>query len=536
MKTIVRDQIQEMLSTLWEGVNFARSQATTLQDSYQMLCDCYAVLQSVDSSLQSGLSEKRYAVYQVLTEKLFVLLEQLNGQIQTRENTEKEAERIEALLHTAKEELIAEEEIEYDIVFLPYKAAMWDSLESIWRAAEEDPRCHAYVIPIPYYDRNPDFSFGKLHYEGDLFPEYVPITHYTKYNLLEKKPDVIYIHNPYDDYNRATSVHPAFYSDKLKNYTKKLVYVPYFIPGSYASVESARDFCRAKGITNADLVVAQSDVHKYLLVANGKPADQVAVLGNPKFDYVLNHLEDTEIPEEWKEKIGDKEAVLVCLGVSNYLKWSERGCVDVYDWLIDLLIHKYHKVVLYRPHPLLESTIQTMRSMERYVEYRNFLNKYLDTDNFILDTFPDALPAIKVTKCMLSDYSSLCFSYMITGKPVGIMTFGHDEESFEKFYFALDYRTCYMIDIAFRLAWNFNRNNPDAFNAVLPNVLKKFPIKLGTLEEEERQIYQYIDDTYIAKVVNETETKRNERDEKRIKQLENMSEKCGERIHSYILT
>lgn len=47
-----------------------------------------------------------------------------------------------------------------EVVFLPYKASMWDSLESVWRAAGQDENCDAYVVPIPYYDKNPDGSFG----------------------------------------------------------------------------------------------------------------------------------------------------------------------------------------------------------------------------------------------------------------------------------------------------------------------------------------------------------------------------------------
>lgn len=43
-----------------------------------------------------------------------------------------------------------------EAVFLPYKASMWDSLESVWKAADEDENCDAYVIPIPYYDKNSD--------------------------------------------------------------------------------------------------------------------------------------------------------------------------------------------------------------------------------------------------------------------------------------------------------------------------------------------------------------------------------------------
>ena len=30
-----------------------------------------------------------------------------------------------------------------EVVFLPYKASMWDSLESVWKAADEDPNCDA---------------------------------------------------------------------------------------------------------------------------------------------------------------------------------------------------------------------------------------------------------------------------------------------------------------------------------------------------------------------------------------------------------
>ena len=40
-----------------------------------------------------------------------------------------------------------------------------------------------YVIPVPYYDKNPDGSFRKVHYEGDRFPSNVSITHYNDYDL-----------------------------------------------------------------------------------------------------------------------------------------------------------------------------------------------------------------------------------------------------------------------------------------------------------------------------------------------------------------
>lgn len=104
-----------------------------------------------------------------------------------------------------------------EIVFLPYKASMWDSLESVWRVAEKDPDCDAYVIPIPYYVKAPDESLNEEVYEGDQFPKDVPITRYDEYDLEACRPDAIYIHNPYDECNHVTSVHPYFYAKNLKN-------------------------------------------------------------------------------------------------------------------------------------------------------------------------------------------------------------------------------------------------------------------------------------------------------------------------------
>ena len=54
-----------------------------------------------------------------------------------------------------------------EVVFFCYKASMSDSLESIYFAAKADPACDAYFIAVPYFDRNPDGSFGQMHVEGE---------------------------------------------------------------------------------------------------------------------------------------------------------------------------------------------------------------------------------------------------------------------------------------------------------------------------------------------------------------------------------
>lgn len=197
-----------------------------------------------------------------------------------------------------------------EIAFFPYKASMWDALESVYLAAKEDPDCDAYCVPIPYYDRNPDRSLGEMHYEGREYPDNIEVVDWQTYKFEERKPDVIYIHNPYDDWNLVTCVHPRFFSKNLKENTDKLVYIPYFVldeiePDDQARIDGMKHFIFAPGIINADKVIVQSEkmkqiyVNEYLKAAqanglHGYHLDRKYLeqkfqgLGSPKFDKVLN--------------------------------------------------------------------------------------------------------------------------------------------------------------------------------------------------------------------------------------------------------
>lgn len=192
-----------------------------------------------------------------------------------------------------------------EAVFLPYKASMWDSLESVWMAADADENCDAYVIPIPYFDKNPDGSFREMHYEADQYPDYVPVTRYDTFDFEAHRPDMIYIHNAYDDCNLVTSVHPFFYSGNLKKFTDKLVYIPYFVLEEIKPddnrVKNIKHFCTVPGVFNADKVIVQSEDMKQIYINTimeniGDKSenvrkywnDKILGLGSPKIDKVLN--------------------------------------------------------------------------------------------------------------------------------------------------------------------------------------------------------------------------------------------------------
>lgn len=100
-------------------------------------------------------------------------------------NASKTYKSLRKLLVRIEDSVRQDIKVRREAVFLPYKASMWDSLESVWKAANEDPDCDAYVVPIPYFDKNPDGSFKEMHYEGDQYPDYVPITGYEDYDFAE---------------------------------------------------------------------------------------------------------------------------------------------------------------------------------------------------------------------------------------------------------------------------------------------------------------------------------------------------------------
>lgn len=326
-----------------------------------------------------------------------------------------------------------------EVVFLPYKAAMWDSLESVWKAACEDPDCDAYVIPIPYYDKNPDGSFREMHYEGNLYPKDVPVTWYKDYDFAENRPDVIFIHNPYDECNYVTSVHPDFYSGKLKEYTDKLVYIPYFILAEpdleNDTLEGMAHFCTVPGVINADQIIVQSeDMRKaYIRIltraygenTRGIWSKKILGIGSPKVDKVLNtKKEDLEIPAEWLKIIQKpdgswKKIVLYNTSVSALLEHGEKMLEKIQDVFRVFKENQDDVSLLWRPHPLIQATVESMRPW-LWEEYRKLREQYQAEGWGIYDDSADMDRAIAISDGYYGDPSSVVQLCREVGKPTEI--------------------------------------------------------------------------------------------------------------------
>lgn len=326
--------------------------------------------------------------------------------------------------------------IRKEIVFLPYKASMWDSMESVWMAARDDENCDAYVIVIPYYERNADQSLGEMHYEGDEYPDYVPVTDWQVYKIEERRPDIIYIQNPYDECNFVTCVHPQYFSRELKKYTDMLVYLPYFVG---VNDRVGDHFCTAPGVMNADRVIVQSKAVKRIYIENirkfekehnckgifGDLEKKILPLGSPKLDRIKRVIENgaIEIPEEWKDKIyrsdGEKKKiVLYNTTIDALLKHSETY-MDKLRSVLAVFRQEEGVVLLWRPHPLLVTTIKSMRP-DLYWEYMEIVKKYQEEGWGIYDETADIDRAIVLSDAYYGDGSSVVELYKVTGKPIMI--------------------------------------------------------------------------------------------------------------------
>lgn len=387
-------------------------------------------MNAIGQSLAAELSESRFAEYQELVDYIKQLLEFLNIGIAEKRHVSDVGKALKDNLRLFEKELHDESEVKLEILFMPYKASMWDSLESVWLAADRDPGCNAYVVPIPYFDRNADGSLGQRHYEGPLMPSYVPRVYYEDCDLEKWRPDIIYIHNPYDECNLVTSVDPRFYSQELKKYTDTLVYIPYFLVSGYNTLEDAISFSAPPAIRNVDYIIYQSVTQLEALKEAGLYHDNALVLGNPKFDSILNMDTHPYRPCLEKTETGRKTFLFsttlwVLLSRSDPMVWMDEVLIPIFD----IVLAEENADLIWRPHPLTEATIQSMRPAAKE-RYDSVVEKYSRSARFHIDRDPDYRNSFQKSDAMICDGGSLTYAYAVTGKPVISYTDRKEEKKY----------------------------------------------------------------------------------------------------------
>lgn len=418
LKSLSRDRAMDVLTQMQE---LAIQMGNTIEDSEGTGHDIVGKLETV--------CELLYQISCSLDETNN--LDGLNVVAKTRKSMYPE---LKDLFFSVKEEIEKNIQVKLEILFLPYQVSMWDSLESVWMAARDEDDVEAYVVPIPFYDVHPDNSLGALHYEGDKYPDYVPVTPYWKYSIEKRRPDVIFFHDPYDECNSLTRIPEMYYSRNLKEYTDLLVYIPYFISEEGGPSEHQ---CYLPGVLFADRVVVQpGDIYeKYCRVYTDVvkqhgledvfvPAEEKFLpLGSPKFDKVLSTectLED--LPLEWQKVVlkpdgSRKKIILYNLSVAPLLQNREQVLKKMDSVFAFFRENREELVLLWRPHPLLLNTFDSMLPWLKE-EYLKRVRQFQKEGWGIYDETPDPNLAMALSDGYYGDQSSLVTSYRELGKPI----------------------------------------------------------------------------------------------------------------------
>lgn len=437
-----RDMLQSVSALIKANDSILRMIVSNMDVASQALVQCQEAAIMLGTYIET-LGEK-YADLVILLEdyceNIYLMSENFADEKLCRKLTKKIQRQLMRLENSIKYEMPDDRK---EIVFLPYMASMWDSLESIWRAADQDDNVDVYVIPIPYYDKNPDGSLRDEHYEGNLYPDYVTVTRYDEYDFEGRRPDVIFIHAPYDECNHVTSVHPYFYAKNIRNYTDMLVYIPYFIlkeiePDDQGAIDTMKHFCFIPGVIYADKVIVQSEkmrriyINEYIKAAkemglSGEHTNRsfleqkILGIGSPKVDKVLmTRKENLVVPDEWLKLIEKpdgslKKIIFYNTSISALLHNDERMLIKMESVFKSFKEKKADFTLLWRPHPLIENTLTSMRP-ELWDKYKVVRDKYISDGWGIYDNTSDMDRAVALSDAYYGDPSSIVQLYEKTGK------------------------------------------------------------------------------------------------------------------------
>ncbi len=413
-------KIMELLQTLKEANGELRGQSSSAALT-NLLADIQDFALEIGHYIESvaGEGAKTISLLEAYCETLYMAHVDSN----VASHYDKLKKQLYAIETAARSELKRDR---IEVVFFPYQLSMFDSMETVYLAAKEDPACDAYVVPIPWYDKKPDQTLGSEHYDGDQYPEHIPVTSWKDYDVEARHPDIIFIHAPYDEINFISTVHPDYYAKRLRDLCDMLCYIPYFVSfdhidehfcNSPACIYSHKTFLQSEKMRAAYL----KSFDKSFSTRFGKLKDKLVALGSPKFDRVLStRREDCALPPQWESKIKGKKTVLFNTTIGSILQHRE-----LYLTKLRQVVSEFSKrgdiALWWRPHPLSEQTYDSMRPALAK-EYRgivaDFKEKCLDTAlPWVYDDTPDLNRAIAVCDYYFGDFSSLVALWGVTGRP-----------------------------------------------------------------------------------------------------------------------
>lgn len=161
-----------------------------------------------------------------------------------------------------------------EAVFVVYKENQLKYIRKVYDEYKSMYDTDCYILVVPYYYKRYDGSYICEEYELNKIKNSYNLSSIAEYNTFDIQlhhPDVIYIQNPYDEWNATITLPKEYYSRNLRDRTRKLVYIPPFVLEEFTK-ESEREYynmqyyCTVPGVVYSDEVYVQSDNMRELYI------------------------------------------------------------------------------------------------------------------------------------------------------------------------------------------------------------------------------------------------------------------------------
>ena len=411
------DILAEAFSHIDELIDVGNTGAAT-----EMLSQCQESAVVLGTSIEQlcGEGTRTVSMLEKLCEDIFSASQQLEngvGAVVTR---------LQEAIDIFNEELPCKKEI----VFLPCSPNLWNGFDYLYRQLISDEACSVTVIPIPWYDKASDGSIGgdSVHYETEGYPEYVGLTSFNNYDFDGIHPDVIYIQNVFDNSNLGSSVHPAFYTGKLKTLCDKLVFIPPFVftePNikSKEQVEKLREYLCLPAIDNVDKIILQSENMKEAMIKlltgdeasdyKTKLEQKITSDNPPRISSIQELVKNTET------KDSNKKVILYCNSIPAMLESSSKLVTKIKNSFEIFKQNSNNITLIWRPHPMMLEVADQLRP-EISNSFRELFDYFNNEGIGTIDTNPDPAPSIAIADAYYGDPGSVMELFKLTKKPIMI--------------------------------------------------------------------------------------------------------------------
>ncbi len=316
-----------------------------------------------------------------------------------------------------------------EVVFLPFKSSAWDSFEEVFEVYANDENTDVYVIPIPYYFKEYDGSLSDIRYDLNSYPTELNAIPFDTLSLNFLHPDIIFIQNPYDELNATTSIHPDFYSSKIKDYTNNLIYIPWFKSSQIDENDSRAYknmdyYVTIPGIINSDLVLLATEQEKKMYIkklTEWNPSLEKE--WNTKIILLVDYISKLSTNSTSEESvISDKKTILYYIGTGQVFQ-NENSFLKKITSSLKLFEKNSEKITTYIVE---DSTLRT--TLDQFNpslknEYLNLLKEFAPFISERLCQDSELSELHHNFDAYYGDSSFLACEYSCKGKPVMIQNY-----------------------------------------------------------------------------------------------------------------